>query len=142
MDTSEREVLMKLTEFLLVLSLALAFLIPTMKKDTLPIVRQAQEEKGIINSTLQTFRIVFQASNWDEEELVDIHWMKKAAETAKDAGSPYFKILQKKRKYKNDQGVKRTVIEGIIQLEEDAMNADYDAYEIENLTFRLNEKGE
>ena len=65
--------------------------------------------------------------------------MKKAAEVAQDAGIPYFNVLEQKvrkqfvKKYKTYL----SVVEGVIELDNDPMRAEFDALEIESLV--LNE---
>jgi hypothetical protein len=128
---------MRLTEFMIVIVAALMFLIPTMKNDKTAFERQAQEEAPIEEAMEEpnTYKISFEVANPSQEPIADIIWMKKAAEIAKDAGVPYFNVIEQKsykrfvEKYKADL----SVIEGVIELDDDPMRAEFDAQEIEAL---------
>lgn len=130
---------MRLTEFIIVIAVALLFLIPTMKKEDTFLHRQMQEEAPIEmqeeEEEINTFKISFESRNPQEEPIADIMWMKKAAETARDAGIPYFNVLKQKirKRYVPKYKTELSVVEGIIQLDNDPMRAEYDANEIEAL---------
>lgn len=132
---------MKLTEFMVVIIAALMFLIPSMKKDNKAFERQMQEEAPMeeVLETPNTYKITYEVQSPKEEALADIIWMKKAAEVAQNAGVPYFNVLEQKvrkqfvKKYKTNL----SVVEGVIELDNDPMRAEFDALEIESLV--LNE---
>ncbi len=132
---------MKLTEFMVIIIAALMFLIPSMKKDNRAFEREMQEEAPIEESleTPNTYRITYEVQSPKEEGVADIIWMKKAAEVAQNAGIPYFNVLEQKirkqfvKKYKTNL----SVVEGVIELDNDPMRAEFDALEIESLV--LNE---
>lgn len=128
---------MKLTEFMIVIVAALMFLIPTMKQDTTAFEREAQEEAPMeeMMDEINTYKVVYEVKSPSEEPIADIIWMKKAAEIAQDAGIPYFNVLEQKmrkrfvKKYKTEL----SVVEGVIELDNDPMRAEFDAQEIESL---------
>jgi hypothetical protein len=132
---------MKLTEFMVIIIAALMFLIPTMKKNNSAFEREMQEEVPMEEKlkTPNTYKITYEVPSPKEEGLADIIWMKKAAEVAQDAGIPYFNVLEQKvrkqfvKKYKTHL----SVVEGVIELDNDPMRAEFDALEIESLV--LNE---
>lgn len=129
---------MKLTEFLVVITAALMFLIPSMKKESAPTFEREMQEEEVIDS-YNTFKITYEVQSPEEEAVADIIWMKKAAEVAQGAGIPYFNVLEQKvrkqfvKKFKTNL----SVVEGVIELENDPMRAEFDALEIESLV--LNE---
>jgi Na+-transporting methylmalonyl-CoA/oxaloacetate decarboxylase gamma subunit len=127
---------MRLTEFIIVIMAALMFLIPTMRKET-ALEREAQEAPIEMQEEeeINTFKITYESKNPSEEAVADIIWMKKAAETARDAGIPYFNVLKQKikKRYVSKYKTELSVVEGIIQLDNDPMRAEYDANEIEAL---------
>lgn len=129
---------MRLTEFVIVIIAALMFLIPTMKKEQSAFEIEAQEEapvEEILENESNTFKIFYEARSPDEEPVADIIWMKKAAEVAQDAGVPYFNVLKQdiRKKYVKKYNMELSVVEGVIQLDNDPMRAEYDAQEIESL---------
>lgn len=128
---------MRVTEFMIVIVAALLFLIPMMNKEKEVSLRQAQEEvpSEEIMTGPHTYKIIYEVQVPKDEPIADIIWMKKAAEVAQEAGIPYFNVLKQKvrkqyvHKYKTDL----SVVEGIIQLDNDPMRAEFDAQEIESL---------
>jgi hypothetical protein len=110
---------------------ALLFLIPSMRQEKGAFERQMQEEAPYeeIMEEPNTYKITYEVKKASEESLADIHWMKKAASVAKDAGIPYFNVLEQKVKKQNGL----SVVEGIIELDNDPMRAEFDAQEIESL---------
>lgn len=129
---------MRLTEFVIVIIAALMFLIPTMKKEQSAFEREAQEEapvEEILENESNTFKISYEARTPDEEPVADIIWMKKAAEVAQDAGIPYFNVLKQDihKKFVKKYNMELSVVEGVIQLDNDPMRAEYDAQEIDSL---------
>lgn len=132
---------MKLTEFMVIIIAALMFLIPSLKKDNKAFEREMQEESPMkeVSEAPNTYKISYEVLSPKEEALADIIWMKKAAEVAQNAGIPYFNVLEQKvrkqfvEKYKTNL----SVVEGMIELDNDPMRAEFDALEIESLV--LNE---
>lgn len=130
---------MRLTEFMIVIIAALMFLNPTMKKEQAGLLREAQEyeetAQEITTDRSHTYKITFQAATPDEDAIADIIWMKRAAEVARDAGIPYFNILEQKtqERFVKRYRTKLTKVIGVIQLDKDPMRAEYDASEIEDL---------
>lgn len=122
---------MRLTEFMVIIVAALMFLIPTMKKEKTAFEREAQEEAPMeeVLEEPNTYKVTYQVKKPSEENIADILWMKKAAGIAKDAGIPYFNVLE--QKIKQVEGKK--VVEGVIELDNDPMRAEFDATEIESL---------
>ncbi len=125
---------MRLTEFMIVIALALVFLIPTIKKNGVTEI-QRQEEEVIDEGEINTYSIRYEVKNPDEEAIADILWIKKAAAVAKDAGIPYFNVVKQTvtRRFVPEHNQKLSVIVGTIQLDNDPMAAEYDAEEIEAL---------
>lgn len=132
---------MKLTEFMVVIIAALMFLIPSMKKDNVAFQREMQEEAPMeeMLETPNTYKITYEVQSPNEEPIADIIWMKKAAEVAQNAGIPYFNVLEQKvrKQYVKKFKSQLSVVEGVIELDNDPMRAEFDAVEIESLV--LNE---
>ena len=130
---------MRLTEFMIVIIAALMFVIPTMKKEQAGLLREAQEDEKTVQEMdmdrSHTYKITFQATTPDEDAIADIMWMKRAAEVARDAGIPYFNILEQKtqERFVKRYRTKLTMVMGVIQLDKDPMRAEYDASVIEDL---------
>jgi hypothetical protein len=131
---------MRITPFLVVVAFALIFLVPMMQKENLVSERQAQEEEVIaidpeVGQEIKTLHVRFDVHHPEEAPIADIIWMKKAAEVAVDSGTPYFNILKQEIRHRFSKKFKMDlpVVQGIIQLEDDPMKAQYDAHEIENL---------
>jgi hypothetical protein len=128
---------MRLTEFMVIIIAALMFLIPTMKKERTAFEREAQEEAPMeeVMEEPNTYKVTYEVQKPSQEALADILWMKKAAEISRDAGIPYFNVLEQKvrkqfvKKYKKEL----SVVEGVIELDNDPMRAEFDAQEIESL---------
>lgn len=127
---------MKVTIFLAVIVASLAYLVPIMKTEKRNQM-QAQEESPVetINYGPNTFKITYTSQKPSEDEIADIIWMKKAAEVAKNEGIPYFNVLEQKsyQNYSEAYQQELTTVEGIIELDADVMEAEYDAQEIESL---------
>jgi hypothetical protein len=134
---------MRLIHFVIVLIAVLLFLIPGMRRSTTIIEDQKQEQ---VESSLQEkrFRIIYEVQNPVEEPMADIIWIKKAAEVSRDAGTPYFNIIQTKirKKFVKRYNMDLSVVEGIIELKEDPLKAEYDAYEIDQLIIEAPENNE
>ncbi len=130
---------MKLTEFMIIIIAALIFLVPTMKKEKSYQERETQEEETILEqkdkTKYQTIKIKYVAQTPNEEPIIDIIWIKKAAQKASEAGIPYFNILDQhiSKRFVRRYNMELSTIEGVIQLDNDPMEAEYDAQEIENL---------
>ena len=127
---------MKVTIFLAVIVASLAYLVPIMKTEKRNQM-QAQEESPVetINYGPNTFKITYTSQKPSEDEIADIIWMKKAAEVAKNEGITYFNVLEQKsyQNYSEAYQQELTTVEGIIELDADVMEAEYDAQEIESL---------
>lgn len=131
---------MRLTHFMIIIVAAVLFLIPIMRheKQTTEPLREAQEAEPweeIPDGKSNTFKVTYSAMTPDEEAIVDIIWMRKAAEMANDEGMPYFNILKQRtqRRFVKKYNMELSTITGIIQLDPDPMRAEFDANEIESL---------
>lgn len=128
---------MRLTEFMVVIVAALLFLLPNMRNEQKALERQAQEEAPMerILEAPHTYRIIYESQSPQEEPIVDIIWMKKAAEVSKDAGIPFFNVLDQKvrKQFVKKYNSNLSVVEGVIELDNDPMRAEFDAQEIESL---------
>lgn len=129
---------MKLAQFMIVIVAALMFLIPTMWKENTAFEREEQEEapmEELLGEQEDTFKVTYEVQTPEEENVADIYWMKEAARVAQEAGVPYFNILEQKlsKKFVEEYNRDLTVVEGVIQLDNDPMRAEYDAEEIEGL---------
>jgi hypothetical protein len=124
---------------MIVIIAALMFLIPNMKKEQAGLLREVQEDEKTVQEMdmdrSHTYKITFQATTPDEDAIADIMWMKRAAEVARDAGIPYFNILEQKtqERFVKRYRTKLTMVMGVIQLDKDPMRAEYDASVIEDL---------
>ncbi len=83
----------------------------------------------------ETYRIVYSAPAAKENSMADIIWLKKAAQVALDAGIPHFNVRKKQVSKKFNAKAHRSlsVVEGVIELDNDPMHAEYDANEILSL---------
>ncbi len=83
----------------------------------------------------EKYRITYRATGPKENAVADIIWLKKAAEVAMDAGIPHFNVKQKTVSSELNRKLHRkmNVVEGVIELDNDPMNAEYDAQEILSL---------
>ncbi|MFL5784799.1 MAG: hypothetical protein ACJ76H_09335 [Bacteriovoracaceae bacterium] len=101
------------------------------------VVRQEQqaEAEEFIAGPGESYKVVFRAGNNREDSVADILWLKKAAEVAIDAGIPHFNVTKKKQTREFNRNVHRrlNVVEGVIELDNDPMKAEYDANEILSL---------
>lgn len=100
--------------------------------------RQEQvAEAGMIFEDLtgESYRVIYRAPSMRESSVADILWLKKAAEVAMDAGIPHFNVKSKKITREFNPRVQRrlSVVEGVIELDNDPMSAEYDAQEILSL---------
>lgn len=75
------------------------------------------------------YRITYRAQNVSENEVIDIIWLKKAANVAIEKGIPYFNVIDQKIVRNDDLDS----VKGSIELDPDPMKAEYDAQEIEAL---------
>lgn len=132
---SFKSVIMRLIHFIIVIIAVLLFLIPNMKRDNHFNNVEQQEEIGILSENNQRIEVIYEVQNPNEEPMADILWIKKAAKTSLESGTPYFNIIESKikKRFVNKHQTQLPVIEGTIELEDDPMKADYDAYEIEDL---------
>jgi hypothetical protein len=127
---------MKLTEFMVVIIAALMFLMPKMFGEKSAFERQAQEESPTeMLEAPNTYKITYEVKSPQEEGVADIIWMKKAAEVAQNAGIPYFNVLEQKvrKQFVKKYNTNLSLVEGVIELDNDPMRAEFDALEIESL---------
>lgn len=129
---------MRLTEFMVVVVAALMFLVPTMKNEKTAFeARELQEEEVFEEEMLEegSFRITYESKSPMEEDIVDIIWMKKAAELAEAEGVPHFNVVEqnRRRQYSDKFNQYLSIIEGVIHLDPDPMRAEFDAKEITSL---------
>lgn len=105
-------------------------------------VRQEQQAEAdeVFSDRGETYHIVYRASTPREDSVADIMWMRKAAETALDAGVPHFNVRNKKltREFNSHMHRRLNVVEGVIELDNDPMRAEYDANEILSLVLPEN----
>ncbi len=137
---------MKKTEFAVVcIALFLFFLIGPLSasKEKIESKQNKQEQVasdedvGDFDSELvdENYRIVYRAPGIKENPVADIIWLKKAAQVAMDAGIPHFNVKQKivSKQFDRRAGLRLNVVEGVIELDNDPMRAEYDAQEILSL---------
>lgn len=126
---------MKITDFFIVLFASVLFLYPIIKNEKSP-MRQEQEEntRRPSEGSTRTFKIVYEVPSPQEEQLADIFWLRYAAEVAMESGTPYFNIVNQsiRKNFSQRYQVNLSIIEGLIELEYDPMEAEYDAHEIES----------
>ena len=79
-----------------------------------------------------TFRVVMEIESENDRPVADILWFQKAAEVAIKHKIPWFNVLEEK--------ISQRHVEGVIQLVQDPMKAEYDANEI--LSLHLTNEGE
>jgi len=127
---------MKTILFLAVIVTSLVYLVPIMKAEQENQI-QAQEESPVqtFNYGPETYKIIFTTQKPSENEIADILWMKRAAEVSMDEGIPYFNVLEQKAypTFSEVFGEDLMTVEGIIELDNDSMEAEYDAHEINSL---------
>ncbi|MBA2403665.1 MAG: hypothetical protein H0V66_02755 [Bdellovibrionales bacterium] len=88
--------------------------------------RQAQEEAPMTEQiTEKTFRIKMDIETENDQPVADILWFQQAAQLALDKKIPWFNVLE--------QHISPTNVEGVIELINDPMQAEYDANEILSL---------
>lgn len=68
------------------------------------------------------FHVEYKIQNDRERKIADILWLKKVARLSLELGVSGFNILEEQ--------INPHSVEGVIELEEDRMSADYDSYEI------------
>ena len=101
-------------------------------------VRQEEQfspEEYFDDSAGDTYRVTYRPPGLRENNVADILWLKKAAEVAMDAGIPHFNVREKKitKEFNSKLQRKTNVVEGVIELDNDPMSAEYDANEILSL---------
>ena len=108
--------------FYLFLFLLIAGLIYVMEKNN-PDQIQAQEVRPLVEEMGQhTYRITMPIESPEDASVADILWFQKAAELAIKHKIPWFNV--------QEEQMNQDQVEGVIQLERDPMNAEYDANEI------------
>ena len=92
-------------------------------------------EEELVQIDDMMFRVIHHIDRVEDEPIADIIWLKRAAEVALKNGSPYFRILEQNatKEFSREHNMELTLIEGIIVLDPDPMNAEYDAYVISEL---------
>lgn len=92
-----------------------------------PLKRQAQEAMATESEQLAlgTFRIRMPIESDNDVPVADILWFQEAAEVAIAQKVPWFNVLE--------QEMSMDEVDGVIQLENDPMKAEYDANEILSL---------
>ena len=85
-------------------------------------VSQRQMMEEVVETKKGRFEIRFEIHNPKESEIADILWLKKAARFSHNKGVTGFNVLEER--------ITPFAVEGIIELESDRMEADYDSYEI------------
>lgn len=85
-------------------------------------VSQRQMMEEVVETKKGRFEIRFEIHNPKESEIADILWLKKAARFSLNKGVTGFNVLEER--------ITPFAVEGIIELESDRMEADYDSYEI------------
>ena len=132
---------MRVTHFVLFVAIILMVVIGRPDQKQNPGQRQAEEEQvsktnqEIILGDEILFPVRLEIQNQRDESLADILWLKKAASISLSEGSPYFNVVEQRvfKKFHREKNQRLTVIEGIIELDDDPMKAEYDSYEIEEL---------
>lgn len=96
---------------------------------------QEREEAGPEQIDEMIFRVIHHNDRIEDEPIADIIWLKRAAEVALENGSPYFHVIEQTatKEFNREHNMNLTLIEGIIELDQDPMNAEYDAYVISEL---------
>lgn len=137
-----KEVSLKKSEISIVAFALFLFLLVgplTAKRDEMrKEVRQEQVAEADMvfeDLTGENYRVVYKAPGMRESSVADILWLKKAAEVAMDAGIPHFNVKKKKISKEFNRKAQRrlTVVDGVIELDNDPMSAEYDAQEILSL---------
>ncbi|MGE3610621.1 MAG: hypothetical protein AB7I27_13605 [Bacteriovoracaceae bacterium] len=118
---------MKWPEILVILIALFVFFFPY------PSPQIQMEQERSVSSNDHKYYVVYQSKKKADAKVADILWLKAAAKVAQEAGIPYFNILSQKRT--SQDGFDR--IEGVILLDNDPMNTNYDANEIESLPLFL-----
>lgn len=138
---------MRITHFALLSGLLLLLVIGRPGNRTPdPSTRQAEEareefeEEEIILPDELLYPVTFQSKSPREETIADIYWLKEAAKVALSYGTPYFNVVDQKITSRFDRSKNRnfSVINGVIELSNDPMSAQYDAHEIESLVLNDN----
>lgn len=86
---------------------------------------QREEAPTTEQLTKSTFRVITEIESPEDENVADILWMQEAAQLALDKNIPWFNVL--------NQEIENGIVEGVIELTNDPMKAEYDANEILSL---------
>lgn len=104
---------------------------PTFQSEEIPqkqeiTVEEIQEMDG------DEYYVEFKTRSLEENPIADILWLREAAQVALDAGIPYFSITKQEKENQFDKTKKMRIrlIKGDIKLDNDPMNAQFDANEI------------
>lgn len=102
-------------------------------------IQEEQEREEIEVEPIQIdelmFRVIHHNDRIEDEPIADIIWLKRAAEVALENGSPYFHVIEQNttKEFNPELNMNLTLIEGIIELNQDPMSAEYDAHVISEL---------
>lgn len=101
-------------------------LIFVVNKTESPMIKQAQEAfPSLEQLSKNSYRVRLFIEEENDKAVADILWFQMAAKVALKKKTPWFNVLE--------QTIKDNSVEGVIQLENDPMKAEYDANEILSL---------
>jgi len=101
-------------------------LIFVVNKTESPMMKQAQEAfPSLEQLSKNSYRVRLFIEEENDKAVADILWFQMAAKVALEKKTPWFNVLE--------QTIKDNSVEGVIQLENDPMKAEYDANEILSL---------
>ncbi len=101
-------------------------LIFVVNKTESPMMKQAQEAfPSLEQLSKNSYRVRLFIEEENDKAVADILWFQMAAKVALEKKTPWFNVLE--------QTIKNNSVEGVIQLENDPMKAEYDANEILSL---------
>jgi hypothetical protein len=122
---------MRISEMFILAIVCLLFIVGRPTQNTKQ-EQQAAPDMEFDSSQDHIYTITYEAKSEEEEPVVDILWMKKAARLAISEGIPYFNVLNQKirKKFQPHQKVDLSIVEGTIELNKDPLRAEFDAGEI------------
>ncbi len=121
---------------LLIASFLFAVGIPSKSRPTFQRVDEPQRQEITVEEIEglgnEEYYIEFQTRSPEENSIADILWLREAAQVALDAGIPYFSITSQEKENRFDDQKKTALrrIMGEIKLDNDPLNAQFDAHEI------------
>lgn len=130
---------MRISEMFILAAVCLLFIVGRPTQNTKQ-EQQAAPDMEFDSSQDHIYTVTYEAKTEEEEPVVDILWMKRAARIAIEEGIPYFNVLNQKisKKFQPRQKMDLSVVKGSIELNPDPQKAEYDATEISALV--LNEE--